>query len=137
MKKLMPFALCLLAACGGPPTAADEKDPDDLAAVDESTMVVMDDEAKWGVELIQHRAEKLADGRLRVQLRFRNKTPDELHLQLAWTFKDDSNFSVEAETPFEHVLMAGGQTRDIGKESLSVMATKFHVQVKTAKSAED
>jgi hypothetical protein len=137
MKKLMPFAFSLLAACGGPPTGVDEKDPDDLAAVDESVMVVMDDEVKWGIELLEHRAQKLPDGRLRVQLRFRNKTPDDLHLQLAWTFKDDSNFSVEAESPFEHVLMAAGQTRDLARDSLSVQATKFHVQVKTAKTGED
>ena len=137
MKKLMPFAFCLLAACGGPPTGVDEKDSDDLAAVDESVMVVMDDEAKWGVELLQHRAQKLPDGRLRVQLRFRNKTPDPLHLQLAWTFKDNDNFSVETESPFEHVLMSAGQTRDLARDSLSVQATKFHVQVRTARSKED
>jgi hypothetical protein len=137
MKMLLPTALLLLAACGGPPSRADEKDPDAVATVDSSVMVVMDDGAKWGVELLQHRTQRLPDGRQRAQLRFRNKTPDDLHLQVAWTFKDDANFSVETETPFEHVLVAAGQTKEMARESLSNQATRFHVQVKTAKSAED
>ena len=126
----------LSAACGAPPHQAREKSSDQLAAVDATTMVVMDDEARFALELQDHRVQKLPDGRLRAQLRFANRTGTDLHLQLAWTFKDDANFAVEAETPFEHVLIAGGQTKDLTRESLSNAATRFHVQVKKSKPGE-
>lgn len=137
MKMLASLALLpafvALAACGGPPGRAREKSPDSLAAADASNLVVMDDVAKWGVELIDHREQKLPDGRLRAQIRFRSNSQNDLHLQIAWTFKDDANFAVERETPFEHLMLAAGQTIDLTKESLSNGATRFHVQLKEAK----
>lgn len=137
MKKLATFALLLLAACGGPPFRAHEKDADREATADTTTLVVMDDEVKWALELIDHREQLLPDGRLRTQLRFVNKTPKDLHVQMAWTFKDDADFSVEPTSPFEHVLVAAGQTKDVVRESMARGATRFHVEVKTAKSAEE
>ncbi|MSR46719.1 MAG: hypothetical protein EXS13_06600 [Planctomycetes bacterium] len=136
MKYAVVFALCLLSACGGPPFQAQEKPADRVSAVDATTLVVMDDEVKWALELQDHRAQKLADGRLRAQLRLVNKTASDLHVQMAWTFKDDANFAVERETPFEHVLISGGQSKDFACESLSNAATRFHVQVRTAKAGE-
>ncbi len=136
MKTLATCALLLLAACGGPPFQAHEKAPDRVATADATALVVMDDEVKWSLELIDHREQLLPDGRLRAQLRFVNKTPKDQHVQMAWTFKDDTGFAVEPTSPFEHVLVAGGQTKDVARESIARGATRFHVEVKTAKSAE-
>ena len=136
MKKILPLALCSLAACGGPPFRAHEKDPDRVATADSTVLVVMDDDVKWALELLDHREQKLPDGRLKAQIRFQNKASSDVHVQVAWTFKDDANFSVESETPFEHIVIGSGQTKDLTHESMSNAATRFHVQVKTAKSAE-
>lgn len=137
MRNLLAIALCGLAACGGPPYRASEKPADRVAAVDSTVLVVLDDDVKWGIELVDHRELMLPDGRLRAQLRLRNKTPSDQHVQLAWTFKDDANFAVEATTPFMHHLIAAGQTIDLTRDSLARGATRFHVEVKTAKSAQD
>jgi hypothetical protein len=130
------LAVCAVAACGGPPHQAREKAADRVSAVDASTLVVLDDEARFALELQDHRVVRLPDGRLRAQLRIANRTGSDLKLQFSWTFKDDSNFAVEAETPFEHVLLGAGQTRDLSRESLSNAATRFHVQVRTARPGE-
>jgi hypothetical protein len=124
-------------ACGGPPYRAKEKSPKDAATVDKTVLVVLDDDVKWAIELLDHRQVVLPDGRLRAELRLANRSAKDLHVQVAWTFKDDSNFPVEGDTPFEHVLLSGGQTTAIAKESRATTATAFHVQVKTARSAQD
>ncbi|MBM4013956.1 MAG: hypothetical protein FJ293_03200 [Planctomycetes bacterium] len=136
MKIAFTLMACLLAACGGPPHQAREKSSDRLAAVDASTMVVLDHELRFTLELLDHRVVRLPDGRLRAQIRIANRTGSDLKTQVAWTFKDDSNFAVESETPFEHVLFGAGQTRDLTRESLSNAATRFHVQARTAKPGE-
>ena len=124
-------------ACGGPPYGAKEKSPKDVAAVDKNVLVVLDDDVKWAIELLDHRETVLPDGRLRAELRLANRSSRDIKVQLAWTFKDADNFPVEGETPFEHLLLSRGQTTSIAKESRSPGATAFHVQVKTAHSAQD
>ena len=95
--RLMLQALSLLAAsaCGGPPHRAREKSPDSVATVDSTVMVVLDDEVKWQLELIDHREQVLPDGRLRAQIRIANRSQSNAHVQVAWSFKDDRNFAVE------------------------------------------
>ncbi len=96
MKIAFAVMACLAAGCGGPPHRAREKSPDRLAAVDAATMVVLDHELRFSLELQDHRVLRLPDGRLRAQLRIANRSGGELKVQIAWTFKDDSNFAVEA-----------------------------------------
>lgn len=137
MRKLMLVALLAAAACGGPPFKAREKDPDRVATVDATVLVVLDDQVKWGIELVDHREEILPDGRLRAHVRLVNRTPADMHVQMTWTFKDDRNFPVEADSPFEHVLISAGQTLSLTRESRAAGAKAFHVQLKTAKSGQD
>jgi hypothetical protein len=135
MRKLV-WAALLASACGGPPYRVSEKAPDKVATIDSTAMVALDDEAKWGFELVDSRSQTLADGRLKAQVRILNKTPKEMHVQLCWTFKDDQMFSVEQDTPFEHMIIAAGRTLDVSRQSLTTNATHFAVQVKTAKAGE-
>ena len=137
MKMLVPLLLLVVAACGGPPYRAREKSPDNVATPDSTVLVVMDDTVKWGIELVDHEQETLPDGRMRARLRFTNRTPKELEVQYAWTFKDDRGFNVEGDSPFEHLILAPGQTVSVTRDSRSNAATAFHVQMKTAKSAQD
>jgi hypothetical protein len=124
-------------ACGGPPHRAKEKSPEDAAAVDTTVLVVLDDDVKWAIELLDHRQTVLPDGRLRGEMRLANRSSKPIHVQVAWTFKGADNYPVEGDTPFEHLLLSGGQTIAIAKESRAAGATAFHVQVKTARSAQD
>lgn len=138
MKMLLPLlvvstACGVLSACGGPPSRASERDPKSVAVVDSATLVVLDDEARWGIELVDHRAQVLPDGRLKAQVRFVNRSPNDRHIQISWTFKDDKNFAVEPSTPFAHYLLGAGQTVDLTQESVAAGATGFHVQLRTAK----
>ncbi len=136
MLKLMPLVLLLVAACGGPPYRVDSKDPREVAAVDASTLVTLDDEAKWAFELLDSRKLLLPDGRLKAQIRVRNKTPKDMHVQVQWTFKDDKNFPIEPATPFEHLIVSAGQSIDLERSSLGSGATGFVVQIKTAQRGE-
>ena len=137
MRTLTFLALLAAAACGGPPYAAREKDPDRAATVDTTVLVVLDDDVKWALELLDHREELLPDGRLRAHLRLANRAAADLHVQLAWSFKDARNFPVEGDSPFEHVLISAGQTLSLSRESRAPGAVAFHVQAKSAKSAQD
>lgn len=137
-RSMLVAALVLAAsACGGPPHVAREKSATSVASADATVMVVLDDEVKWQLELIDHREQVLPDGRLRAQVRFVNRSQKDAHVQVAWSFKDDRNFPVESDSPFEHVMVASGQTVALTRESLAAGATAFHIQVKTAKSAQD
>jgi hypothetical protein len=134
MKTLLPLLL-LLPACGGLPHRAMEKDQKELATADSTVLVVLDDDARWGIELLDHRAQILADGRLKAQIRFVNRSPNDRHLQISWTFKDDKHFAVEPATPFAHYLISAGQTVDLNQESIAAGAVEFVVQMKTDKGA--
>jgi hypothetical protein len=131
------LALLSLTACGYPPFRSKEKSESKVATADSTVLVVLDDAVKWSIELLDHREQMLPDGRLRGEIRVANRSAKDLHVQTAWTFKDASNFPVEDETPFEHVMIAGGQTLSLAKESRATGATAFHVQMKTARSAQD
>jgi len=137
VKTLVLLSLLAAAACGGPPYRAREKSPDKVATPDTTVLVVLDDTAKWGLELVDHDQQELPDGRLRARIRVSNRTPNDLELQMAWSFKDDRGFSVEADSSIEHVLLTAGQTVSLTRDSRSTEATAFHVQAKTARSAQD
>jgi hypothetical protein len=130
----MPLLLLLLAAgaCGGAPNRAFEKDPKDLATADSTVLVMLDDQVKWGIELLDHRAQILPDGRLRAQIRFVNRSPDARKIQISWTFKDDKHFAVEPASPFAYYLVSAGQTVDLTQESVAAGAVEFVVQMRTA-----
>ena len=133
---LLGLSLLLFAtSCGGLPGTAFEKDKDDLADADSTVMVVLDDEVKWAIQLIDHRQQILADGRLKAQVRFVNRSPNDMHVQISWTFKDDHHFAVEPATPFAHYMVASGQTVDLTQESIAAGAVEFVIQMKTAKPA--
>jgi hypothetical protein len=132
MKKLLPLLL-LVSACGGLPHRADEKDPRDLATADSATLVILDDDLRWAIQLLDHREQILPDGRLKAQIRFVNRSPTDRHIQVRWTFKDDKHFAVEPDTPFAHYLINAGQTVDLGQESIAAGAVEFVVQMTTAK----
>ncbi len=136
MKKIIVPLLFAVLGCGGPPHRASEKDPERVATVDSTVLVVLDDTLRFQLELIGHREEVLPDGRLRAKLQFVNHSARDLHMQLAWTFKDNQGFAVEPDSPFEHLLIGGGQTKELTRDSLAPGATRFHVQARTAVSAE-
>jgi len=136
MMKLLPLLLLLVPACGGPPGRAMEKDPKDLATADSSVLVVLDDEVKWGIELLDHRAQILPDGRLRAQVRFVNRSPRSRQLQISWTFKDGKHFAVEPASPFANYLVSAGQTVDLTQESIAAGAVEFVIQMRTAPEVE-
>ena len=133
MRRAASVIALFAAACGGPPHRARELSPTSVAVADSTVLVAMDDDVRWAIELVDHRAQLLADGRLRGQLRLVNRSGKEMELMIAWCFKDDRGFPVEAESPFEHVIVSGGQTLPLTRESLAGGATAFHVQVKSAK----
>ena len=132
MKRLLPLLL-LAGACGGPPNSAYEKGRSSTATADSTVLVVLDDTVKWAIELLDHRAQILPDGRLRAQIRFVNHSKRDCHIQVSWTFKDDRHFAVEPPTPFAHYLISSGQTVDLTQESIAAGASEFVVQMKSAK----
>jgi len=132
MTKFLPLLL-LAAACTGEPNRAFQKSLRDVATVDSTVLVVLDDDVKWGIELLDHREQILPDGRLKAQIRFVNRSSRDRHLQISWTFKDDKHFAVEPPTPFAHYMIAAGQTVDLTQESIAAGASEFVVQMKTAK----
>lgn len=132
MKRLLSLLL-LVAACGGPPNSAFEKGKRETATADSTVLVVLDDEVKWAIYLLDHREQILPDGRLRAQIRFVNRSRQDCHIQVSWTFKDDKHFAVEPPTSFAHYLISSGQTVDLTQESIAAGATEFVVQMKTAK----
>lgn len=134
MKKLLPLLL-LVAACGGLPHRADEKDKDDVATADSTVLVFLDDELPWAIQLLDHRQQILPDGRLKAQVRFVNRSPTDRHIQVRWTFKDDKHFAVEPDTPFAHYLINAGQTVDLSQESIASGAVEFVIQMTTAKES--
>jgi len=137
MNRLVIVVLLALAACGGPPWRAREKPPGRVATADSTVLVALDSEVRRALELVDHREQVLPDGRLRAQLRLVNRSSSNLHVQVSWSFKDDRNFQVESDSPFEHVLIAAGQTVSLARESMAAGALAFHVQVRTAHSAQE
>jgi len=140
MKKLLPVVVLLGSAllsgsCGGLPHKADEKDPKDQATADSTVLVILDDDLRWAIQLLDHREQILADGRLRAQIRFVNRSPTDRHVQVRWTFKDDKHFAVEPDTPFAHYLINAGQTVDLKQESIAAGAVEYVVQMTTAKES--
>ena len=118
------------AACGGPPYRADEKDADRAAVADTTVLVALDEWAEDSLELVDHREQVLADGRLKAEIRFVNRASRDLELQLSWGFKDARGFAVEADSPFEHVFIQAGQTVSLARTSRASGAAAFHVQAK-------
>jgi hypothetical protein len=140
MRKLPSSPLIALlfacAACGGgPPYAAKEKSPGRTATADTTVLLVLDDEVKWQLELLDHAEETLSDGRLRARVRLANRSPADLHLQVAWTFKDARGLATEPDSPFEHLFVGAGQTLELARDSLVPGAVAYHVQAKTAHTA--
>ncbi len=136
MWKLTIVVLLTAAACGGPPYRAREKEPDRIATADSTVLVALDDGVKGAIELLDHQELVMADGRLRAQVRFVNRTSHQLELQVAWSFKDDQGLAVEPDSPFVHLFVAAGQTVDLARESIAAGAVAFHVQAKSARSAQ-
>jgi hypothetical protein len=137
MRRLAMLAALVPAACGGPPFRASEKDPERVAAADSTVLVVLDDGVKRALELVDHREQALADGRLRAELRLVNRTSRDLHVQASWSFKDERGFPIEPDSPFEHLFVGAGQTVPLSRESMAPGASAFHVQMKTARSAQE
>jgi hypothetical protein len=136
MRPIQCAALLVAAAAAAcaqrTPFRASERNPTKVATVDSTVLVVLDENLEGAIELLDHREQVLPDGRLRAQLRLVNHGSHDLHVQVAWTFKDDRGFPVEEESPFEHTMVASGQTLSLTRDSMQPGATAFHVQVKSA-----
>ena len=132
------LAILLLAglamACAqGPAYKAETLGKDQKAVEDQVNVVVLEMDLISKVKDIGTQATRLPDGRLKVQSRLLNQSGNDLHLQIQTVFKDDSGFTTERETPWEHQLLSKGDSLNYETTSFNEKATKFVVKVREIK----
>jgi hypothetical protein len=127
------LAWLTLSCAQGPAYKAETLGKDQKAVEDQVNVVVLEMDLISKVKDIGTQAVRMPDGRLKVQSRLLNTANKDLHLQIQTVFKDDSGFTTEKETPWEHTLLSAGDSLNYEVYSYNDKATKFVIKVREIK----
>ena len=85
------------------------------------------------VTIVGEKSDFTEDGRIKVLCEIRNMKKDLLRLQVQTVFKDEADFSIEQDTPWELVLIPGFATKTYSTTALNVKAKKYTIRIREAK----
>jgi hypothetical protein len=103
-----------------------------------SNVVVLDKEldnqfADRRITIVGEKSSLTEDGRIKVLCEIRNMKQSLLRLQVQTVFKDESDFSIEQDTPWELVLIPGFSTQTYSTTALNVKAKKYTIRIREAR----
>ena len=84
------------------------------------------------VVIVGEKSEWTLDNRLKVYCEIRNMKKDLLRLQVQTVFKDESDFSIEADTNWELILIPEFSTYTYTTTALNDKAKKYTIRIKLA-----
>lgn len=93
-------------------------------------IVIMDRDLYWPLKIVTSKAEREADGRLRVTVAMKNDLKQPLALQVQTVFKDASGTSTGDETNWEPIVIPGGATDTHRVVSGNAEADDFVVRIR-------
>jgi uncharacterized protein YcfL len=96
----------------------------------EHTTVILDRELEKSVAVDQQSAERTSKGRLRSMINLRNRTNEDLRIQVQTVFRDLDGYSISDDTGWETLVLTANETRTISATSTTSKADRFTVRVR-------
>jgi uncharacterized protein YcfL len=124
---LIPF-VCILFGCTseGPYVPAERQPSLEV----ENTAVLMDQELSDIVAVDLQKAERSTKGKLKAFANVRNRTNNDITLQVQTVFRDAAGFSIDDDTAWETIILTANETRTITTTSTSSKAEKYTVRIR-------
>jgi len=96
----------------------------------EFTTVILDEELKELIAVDDQDSERTKQGRLKTMSNVRNRTNQDLTVQVQTVFRDESGFSIGDDTSWDTIVLTANETRTISATSTSKKAERFTVRVR-------
>ncbi|MBI4028395.1 MAG: YcfL family protein [Verrucomicrobia bacterium] len=118
--------LCFGCAGEGPYVPAQRQPSPEL----ENTAVILDESLADRIAVDSQNAEHTAQGKLKGMANVRNRTNQDLSIQVQTVFRDDNGFSIGDDTAWETVILTANETRTISATSTSKKAERYTIRVR-------
>lgn len=96
----------------------------------ENTFVMMDQELSGLIAVDMQDAKRTLKGKLRALANMRNRTNQDLTVQVQTIFRDAKGFSIGDDTSWETIVLTANETRTIDTTSTSKKADRFNMRVR-------
>lgn len=125
---LSPLALSLLMGCAteGPYVPEGRSTSPEV----ENTTVIMDKEISKMIAVDEQRTERTAQGKLKSLSNIRNRTNQDLNIQVQTVFRDEHGFSIGDDTSWDTLVLTAHETRTISATSTTRKAARFSVRIR-------
>ena len=96
----------------------------------ENTTVVLDREISGLVAVDLQHAERTHQGKLKGMANIRNRTNQDLTLQVQTVFRDVNGFSINDDTSWDTIVLTANETRTVGATSTTPKADRYTIRIR-------
>jgi len=96
----------------------------------ENTAVILDREIADRIAVDLQDAERTSSGKLTGQANVRNRTNQDLRIQVQTVFRDSKGFSINDDTAWETLVLTANETRTVSAISTSRKAERYTIRIR-------
>ena len=96
----------------------------------ENTTVLLDKELADLIAVDSQDAERTSQGKLKGKANVRNRTNQDMTVQVQTVFRDDNGYSIGDDTAWETVILTANETRTITATSTSKKAERYTIRIR-------
>lgn len=96
----------------------------------ENTAVIMDSEIADKIAVDTQNAERTQQGKLRAMANIRNRSNDDITVQVQTVFRDLNGFSINDDTSWETIVLTANETKSVTATSTSRKAERYTVRIR-------
>ncbi len=118
--------LCFGCSSEGPYVPSERRPSPEI----ENTAVALDEELKGLIAVDAQDAERTTQGRLKAMANMRNRTNQDLTVQVQTIFRDANGFSIDDDSAWETIVLTANETRTVGSVSTSKKADRYSIRIR-------
>lgn len=118
--------LCFGCANEGPYRPAQREPSPEI----ENSAVILDEKLTPSIAVDAQHAERTAQGKLKVMSNLRNRTHQDLTVQVQTVFRDANGFSTDDDTPWETLVLTANETRTMSVISTTSKADRYTMRIR-------
>jgi len=96
----------------------------------ENTAVILDEEISRNIAVDLQNAERTSQDKLKALANIRNRTNNDLTIQVQTIFRDAVGFSINDDTAWETIVLTANETRTITATSTTRKAERYTIRIR-------
>ncbi|HEU5081245.1 MAG TPA: YcfL family protein [Opitutaceae bacterium] len=122
-----------LAGCQSEPGPFLPQDTTKYTIENTEKFVLMDKRVQYSVTCTGLQERITPEGRLEVVANVKNRENRRIQVQISCAFKDDQNFSLNDETPWQTLILGENATESVRFTAMTPQAKKYTIRVREAR----